>query len=191
MSKSLAELRQSPATSAPERSYRLCLAAGLVAEVQSLTEELAAIAVPPRTDEDEPAAPPKRMAEGGESPREAEIKQRLRELWDEMEEHTGELRLRAVDSGAWRRWVDAHPAREDNARDARIAYGACNGDDLIDDLATYAHSWNGDPLAEGDWEFIRSKASGGDLQALAQAVVMMHEVAPDLPKLRRVSLDSL
>lgn len=190
MSKSLAEMRQSKATSLPERSHRICLASALIAEVQALTEEQAHLEIPRGSDEDEPSGPPQRLGQG-EPARAAEIRDRLAELWDEMDEHTGELRLRAIDNGEWRRWVDEHPAREGNDRDGRVAFGVCNGDDLLDSLGKWAQSWNGEPLAEGDWEFIRAKAAGGDLVAMAHSVVAMQEAEVDLPKLRRASLASL
>lgn len=179
MSKSLAEMRQSPRASLPERAYALCLAQGLVAEAQSLEEERAVLAVePPPSDPDVPQ-PPRRMSEAPPEPdpRIAEIDGRLEALWGEMREHTGELRLRGVSDGEWRRWVAAHPSREDNKRDDAAAYGFCNADDLADDLGTYAASWNGDPLGEGDWEFIANRAAPGDVKELCRIVVQMHEVA--------------
>lgn len=155
MSKSIAELRQSPHVGLPERTYPLCLASTLVGEVQALLGQLedARAADRAQTEGDESAAKPKRMGAGSGT---AKIRKRLAELSEEMREHTGTLTLRGTDEGAWRLWVEAHPAREGNDRDARIAYGACNADDLIDDLGKYAAAWNDDPIAAGDWDFIRS-----------------------------------
>lgn len=174
MSKSLAELRASAHTSLPERAYALCLAQGLVAEAQSLQLERDYLAVP-AGDDGEQQGSPKRNGEGP-NPRLAEIDARLEELWAEMREHTGELRLRAIPAGEWRRWVDTHPAREDNKVDESAAYGFCDADALLADLAKYVQSWNGDPLAEGDWEFIANRAAAGDLKELCRVVVQMHEV---------------
>jgi hypothetical protein len=185
MSKSLAELRQSKSTSLPERSYSLCLAAALVAEMQTLTEELATLPIRKRSvgDDDKQDGPPRRAGEGVD-PRAAEIQTRMGELWDEMDEHTGELRLRAIKDGDWRLWVDEHPAREDNKRDAQVTYGLCDADALIDDLGRYAATWNGEDLAPGDWDFIESKASTADKKAMATTVLVMHEQVVDLPKWR-------
>lgn len=190
MSKSLAELRQSPRVGLPERSYRLCLAPKLVAEVQSLLSDLedAQIAAVAQAEGDEGAAKPKRM--GDASPA-AKIRARLQELQSELDEHTGSLTLRGWDEGAWRLWVAEHPARKDNARDEQLAYGCCNADALIDSLAEFAHAWNGEPLGPGDWEFLRTNAAPGDVKALAQLVVIMHESVVDVPKLLSSSLGIL
>lgn len=197
MSKSIAELRKSPHVGLPERSYDLCLASTLTAEVQTLLSDLedARAAAGARIDDDTPGKP-KRMADGGAVKK---IRARLTVVRDEMREHTGTLTLRGIDEGKWRLWVEAHPAREDSERDNRIAHGYCNGDDLIDNLATFAAAWNGDPLKPavydadgelvepGDWDWIRSKAAPGDLLELASLVVVMHESVIDVPKLLNAS----
>lgn len=187
--KSLAELRQSPRVGLPERTYTLCLASSLLGEVQALVEELAEVEQAEGVDEDgERKGPPKRMAETSRGP---VIRARLGELREEMAEDSGELTLRAIDEGAWRRWVDEHPAREEHVRDESVAYGVCNADALLDDLATYAKAWNGEPLADGDWLWIKSQAAPGDLKAIARLVVMMHEAALNVPKLLNASLGIL
>ncbi|GHJ59131.1 hypothetical protein NOK12_16490 [Nocardioides sp. OK12] len=176
MSKSLAELRASTRTSLPERSYSLCLAQGLVAEVQALEEEAADLRTQALTaDDDEGSKPPRRIGEG-RNPRLAEIDARKEELFAEMREHTGELRLRGKTAGEWRRWVDAHPAREKNAVDEQAAYGMVNASDLADTLGDYAVAWNGADLGEGDWDFIANRAPAGDIKELCRLVVQMHEV---------------
>lgn len=190
MSKSLAELRQSPRVGLPERTYRLCVAPKLVAEVQSLASEMedAQIEESARREGDEGAVPPRRM---GESPRARKIRDRLVALRDEMAEHTGALTLRGMTEGAWRIWVSEHPARDGNSRDEQIAYGCCNADDLIDDLSQFAHAWNGDLIQEGDWEFLRNNSAAADIKALASLVVVMHEMVVDVPKLLSGSLATL
>lgn len=187
MPKSLADLRTSPHTSLPERSYSLCLAAGLVAEVQTLLDELDTLMVTTQSDDDKPTGPPKRLNDGP-GPRIAAVNARLAEVWSEMDEHTGDLRLRAITDGEWRRWVDENPARPESARDDDIAYGVCNADALMLNLGRFAHSWNGEPIAEQDWAFIESKAGHADLKQIARAVVTMHEMAADLGKYRLLSL---
>lgn len=189
MPKSLAELRASQSTSLPERSYSLCLASGLVAEVQALLSELDTLAVP-RTDEGEAAGPPRRMGDPRDV-RRSEIDARMAELWTEIDDHTGELRIRAIRADEWAHWVDEHPARKDNDRDEGIAFGLCNADDLVADLGRYAASWNGAPLEDGDWAYIAGKASRGDLKQIARTVVVMHEQAADLGKFRQASLGIL
>lgn len=199
MSKSIAELRASQHTALPERTMSLCLAQKLVAEVQQLDEERASILATER-DEEGQSKRPRRQGEG-RNPRLDEIQARFDELADEMREHTGELRIRAVTGGEWRRWVDAHPAREVGRResgeplfhqiDEEIAYGIANAVDLYHDLERYVVSWNGDELAEGDWQFIANRAAPGDLNELCRQVVQMHEaVGAKAPLSRRHSLET-
>lgn len=182
MSKTLAELRQSPRVGLPERTYSLCLASKLIGEIRTLAIELdeAETVAAAQREDDANTTRPRRAGEA--SPVTA-IRERLAALREEMVEHTGTLTLLGVDEGKWRTWVDAHPARTDNGRDRQIALGYCNADDLLDDLGTYAHAWNGDPLAVGDWDWIRSQAAPGDLKELGRLVVSMHEMAVDVPKL--------
>lgn len=180
---SLAELRQSPATGLPQRSYELCVATKLLAEMQSLAAELDTLQ--PEVDEDgKPVGPPKRMGDRN-SIRAREIRARMTVLDAEIGEHTGTLVVEAVEPGKWLLWVNAHPAREGNQRDLLVGRGVCNSDDLRAELGTYALTWNGDPIQAGDWDFIESKAGGGDLDEIARLVVTMHATAVDIPKLRR------
>lgn len=187
MTKTLAELRANPPKSRPERSVTLCLAPHLVAEVQALSDELAAIPLASRVDNEEREGPPARVGQG-EHPRVTEIKARLAELVDEMAEHEGELRLRATSDGEWRRWVNAHPARDEkepgHKRDQEVTFGFCDADALIDDLETYAFSWNGEPLVDGDWAMLTENIGGPDLKQIATSVVAMHESRLDFRQWR-------
>lgn len=186
MSKSLAELRQSSRTSLPERTYEMCLSQALVAETQALEQEKRELGIASRrsdADADSPT-PPRKMGQAS-SPRVVEINARLEELYDEMREHTGKLLLRGVTSGKWRRWVSENPAREDgrddNGRavtlsaDEQIALGYCDASALMTSLGDYAAEWNGVPLEAGDWSWLEEHAAPGDLKAIAQVVVVMHE----------------
>lgn len=190
MSKSLAELRTSPRVGLPERSYSLCVASTLVAEVQSLMVELEDVRTveAARRDGDESGARPRRM---GESPASVKIRGRLSELQAEMVEHTGILVIRGWTEGDWRIWVDAHPAREGNERDEAFGYGFCNTDDLIDNLHKFAHTWNDEPITAGDWTFLSQNSAPGDLKSIASMVVQMHETVVNLPKLLTGSLATL
>lgn len=195
MSKPLSELRQSPHVGLPERTYQLCLAPKLIGEVQQLISKLEDAEVEAAAQRNgDAAARPKRMAD---SPVQKELREEIAALRDEMAEHTGVLTLRGTTEGAWRDWVDHHPARtgEDEdpavARDKAIAWGVCNADDLIDDLDKYAVEWDGEPLQPGDWEFIVSKAAPGDLKEIGRVIVAMHETAVNVPKLLSGSLATL
>lgn len=195
MSKSLAELRQSAHTSLPERTYEMCLSQALVAETQALEQEKRELGIAFRrnnTDDDSPTQP--RKLGQPSSPRVVEIDARLEVLYDEMREHTGRLLLRGVTSGEWRRWTSNNPAREDGrddngrpvtlAADEQIALGYCDASALMAALGTYAAEWNGAPLEAGDWSWLEEHAAPGDLKAIAQVVVVMHEGpgAKALPK---------
>lgn len=182
MSKSIAELRASNRVGLPERTYDLCLAQSLVAEAQSLENEKNEIILTAEAEVEN--GQPKRQGQGP-NPRLVEIDDRLADLFGEMVEHTGELRLRGTDAGTWRRWVDAHPAREVgrdekgrpivNPIDEAVAYGFCDASALLSDLGSYVVSWNGDPLGEGDWDFLANRAAPGDLNELCKIVVQLHE----------------
>lgn len=195
----LAELRAEPSSTSrlPERTYPLCLAQNLVAEAQALEEKRDDLLIAHARDARTPAGDiasgegeikgrPRRAAERPTTPPEVtEINTRLEELFDEMREHTGELRLRGKEAGAWIRWVGQHPPRkvlDDNGKvlrdvelDLRVAHGVCDADALFETLAEYVVAWDNDPLDDGDWDFILSKAAPGDLQELCRLVVQMHE----------------
>lgn len=193
MPKTLAELRTGKPAPRPERAYTLCLAPNLVAEVQMLTEELADLPDAAADEDGERKGPPRRMGEG-ENPRAAEIRARLAELLDEMADYEGELRLRATKSdGEWRQWVNEHPARGEDEpghrRDLEVTFGYCNADALIDDLGTYAHAWNGEPLTEGDWALF--DVGNADKKKLATLVAHMYESDLNLPKWRSALSASL
>lgn len=183
----LADLRSGSAPAAlPEASYPLCLRRDLLAEADRLARELQAI---PVVDDDD--APPRRVGEGL-PPKVDDLRARLSAVYDEMDEATGELGLRAITDGEWRRWVNEHPAREDDQRDAIIGYGLCNADDLAADLGKWIASWEGEPLAVDDWSKVFApKLAGGDLKNLVAIVVQLQEAVDDPKLLRLVSLGVL
>jgi len=195
MPKSLADLRAQKRSSRPERSYTACLAPDLIAEVQALTEELDRL---PQAsvvdDESDQSGPPRRVGQG-EHPRATEIRARMGELLDEMADYEGELRVRATKTdGEWRQWVNEHPARDEDQpghkRDLEVTGGYCSADALIDDLATYAVAWNGEPLNSGDWDESIT-LTNGDKKKIANLVVAMYETDLNLPKWRSALSDSL
>jgi hypothetical protein len=161
--------------------------------VQALSDELSNLPAASPADEGGDTVP--RRVGQGEHPRVGEIRARLAELLDEMAEHEGELRLRASSDGDWRRWVNAHPARDEGQpghfRDEEVAFGYCNADDLIDSLGTYAHSWNGELLAPDDWAMLAENVGGPDLKQAATAVVAMHESRLDFRQWRSGLSESL
>lgn len=211
MPKSLAEHRAAKPRARAERAHTVCLAPHLVAEVGTLTDELQSVAVKIEqverqlpSEDDSKGGPPQRLNDSPENQalrsqrddlkdRAEQIKARMSELLDEMAEDEGELRVRAVDDGDWRLWTDQHPAREKgepgHKRDEEVTGGYCNADDLIDDLATYVWSWNGERLADGDWDLLG--VSPADKKQIATLVVSLYESDASIPKWRSALSENL
>lgn len=184
----LAELRTRRPTHRSERAFTICLRPDLVAEMQSLSDQLQSLVL---TGE---GGPPSRMGGEPTDSRADEIEARLHELAAIMAEDEGELRI-ASDEGKWVQWVKEHPARQKDddpagyARDIEISrfvtgYAAdgspiltprCNGDDLIDDLGIWAYSWDGDLLTDSDWSVLAPSIGRPDKKRIAQGVVSIHE----------------
>ena len=184
---SLEDLRKGAPVARTERTYQLCLRLDLMAEVDALNQEWSSLRVASAAADEDENKPRKRLGEGG-NPRAEDVRQRLAELRDELEDSTGDLRLRAIRDGGWRQWLNEHPAREDDVRDEQVAFGVCNADDLANDLSRWAVAWNGDDLQGDDWDRIFSpNVGGGDRKALVSMVVLMQEVADD-PKSRLAGL---
>jgi hypothetical protein len=185
---SLADLRANKPTGTDQRLVVLSLRPDLFARVTSLTSELAALPEP------EEPAPQRKMAQAEapkppENPRAAEIRADLQSVLDEIARHEGELTVRKNRTdGEWRRWANEHPPRGKGEpgyeRDHR--YGdLVNIDDLIADLAAYAHAWNGEELAEGDWATIfEPSTTGGQKYEVAEAVLAMYEGRADFRQWR-------
>lgn len=183
---SLEDLRKGAPVARTERVYQLCLRRDLIGRVDMLTTELASLPAPVEDDN----APPMRKGQKAD-PRPQEIRDELAQIEAEIDDAIGDLRLRAIPDGEWRRWVNEHPPREEDPRDEQIGYGICNTDDLANDLGMWAVSWNGDDLEADDWSRIFApNAAGGDLKALVNLVVMMQEAADD-PKWRLRGLRSV
>lgn len=191
MAKTLAELRANRPQGYREEAVTVCLNQHLVAEMQSLGNELNNLTADVLDVEgEEQEGPPPRLAGRKDDPRVAEIRDRMAELLREIAAEEGEFRLRDKKSdGEWRRWCNEHPARKDGEpgfeRDLRVASGHCNADDLIDDLGSFVHSWNGDELQGADWaDIFESSVSSPDKAQMAAAVVSMYEVRLDFQRWR-------
>ncbi|WP_166390314.1 hypothetical protein [Nocardioides ochotonae] len=190
MSMTIEELMASPHAGLPERTYALCVAQKLVAETQALEERRHALRVSTAAaggdagSDEAPASSRPRRATDRPDPELGPLEERLKELYFEMEKHTGSLLLRGIEIGEWRRWVQANPPRMEEREggeptlsrvDDYATYGVCDADALLEDLGRFAAAWNGAALTPTQWQWLRSKASPGDLLEMCRWVVQMHE----------------
>lgn len=196
--KSLSDLRAEKPKGRPERTVRVCLKPELVARIERLTGELADLPVPPQPKPNGKMAAPDLTAEQhAESERIESEDRRIRAELDsalvEMSDYEGEITVRAsLTDGEWRQWVDANPARPkgeeaEHARDQKIAFGACDADELLEALGRFAYAWNGEPMAAEDWTTVFEPAvARGDKIEMARAVVLMYENRLDFRQWRSV-----
>lgn len=209
MAKSLAELRAEKFSARPERPYTAVVGEGqkYVIEIQRLTAEHDGLVAEIAAIEDRLEAAQERAAERptamGEkvAPEVADLRARLTEarsrvneirvrlgvVTEQMADYEGEVTVRATrPDGDWAQWKIAHPARDEDKPghrdDLMVSFGYCNAADLMDDIARYVVAWQGEPLAEGDFDALNLLPS--DKKAIARIVVNMYEAGDDLPKLR-------
>lgn len=174
----LAELRARKHKALPTHAQRITLDQELIADVQRLETEKNDLKTQTiRVDADgERTGAPRKSGEGGEAvARIAQIDAELDSLYDRISDSEGELLLRGISGGDWQRWKDEHPPREGNVTDKRVAFGLCNATDLLNDLGRFAVSWDGEDLAESDWQMLTEQIPPGDLRDLVSKVVNMHE----------------
>lgn len=186
---SLADLRVNPPAARQEEPFRIALRPDLAARIKELTDELAELPDPivkaRKSGQSEP--------EIIEDPRAVEIRTEIADLMEQFSDEFGTLVIRRTKTdGEWRQWADAHPPRDEKVnkvgyvRDLRTTAGIVNADALVDDLASYAWSWNGERLAEGDWAAIfADNVLPGDKLKMAKAVVNFYESSPDFTQWRR------
>lgn len=198
----LSELKSSPDVGRPERTVTVCVSGKLVreleaaaAELQEAQQELAAERFRVGADDEEPKGPPKRVGERSRIP---ELEQRVADLTAKadgiqgrMRENSVALLLRAIDQGAWRRWVLEHPARTEWVRTGgtdddptgdervvardRLAAGVCDLDALAEDLGRFIAEYDGEPASDDWWAFLSENGAGGDMISAASHVVALHE----------------
>lgn len=194
MGKSLADLRKSDKVKPQERTYRVCLAGELVGKYGAILNEARELEAERvnLTGGDDRGRKTQRVGD----PRLAEIATRLGELEAErlalkpdLDEHSGTLALKVIDSGVWRRFVDENPADEKNWRDQRDGLGVVSAEALLGRLGDFVARWNDEPIGKDDWsDWMGEAIHAGDKNELCGLVVSMHEVAVDLPKLLSASL---
>lgn len=174
----LAELRARKSKALPTHSQIITLDQDLIADIQRLESERTDLQADVRRvgEGGERTGPPPKAGEGSKIPaRLTEIDTELGVLYDRVRESEGELILHGISGGEWQLWKDDHPPREGNVTDQRIGWGLLNATDLLADLGRFAVSWDGEPLADGDWPMLAAQVPPGDLRELVTAVIGMHE----------------
>lgn len=199
MSKSLSDLKSSPDIGLPEREVTVCLSAKLARELEeadlALFEAEEALRVARREAEKraEGEAPPLRT--GQKSPvaaAEKEAEKRAAEcdaIRERIKDASVSMRLRGKPLGEWRRWANAHPAREEGEPGAEFdrtwAAGFCDLDALIRDLPSFVARYNDEEPSEEWAAFVAENGVPADLRNAASALVAMHEQGVDVGKARR------
>lgn len=176
----LAELRaRTGAKPRPKATRRVTLVEGqhLLDESRQLHEELVdLIASQPGDVNDAERTGPPRKAGAKSDPRIAEIEASQASLLERLAKHQGEIGLAGLDGGAWQRWKDEHPPREDNRADLQLVGGLCDSSALFAALGTFVESWNGEAVVEGDWDgWLAESITYADCRDLVTEVVRMHE----------------
>lgn len=185
--KSLAELRADAKIRLPEWTHTLCLAQDITGRIEALDKEKRDLEVELIGESaDGQTKKPKRVGD----PRQAritEIDEELVALGEEMREHSGELVMRAIPHGEWRRWLGEHPARITerdeqnrpiiNPLDENYTGGYCDADALVALLRKFAVSWNGAPVDDDDWAYLLENASAPDVKSMCHGVISRMEIA--------------
>lgn len=194
----LAELRAQSGTQAlprDERTVTLVEGQHLLTQSQRLEEERVDLLVQAERDAEKAEEDGrKRTQKAGQKPeptvppRVEEIKAELAALLDSLADFQGKVGLRGITGGEWQRFKDDHPMREDNMVDLRVAKGHCDASALFTQLGRFVASWNGEDLADGDWDnWLAEKITYADRRDLVTAVVDMHEA--NLPRVSPKSLN--
>lgn len=154
----------------PERSVDLCLRGDLVAELQELQREL--------TDADRE----EKVSGSLEGGRSVEISERIRDLREEMLEHTIVLRLRALPRKAKQKLIAEHPPREDNETDRLVGFNEETTSAALLRACTFEPD-----LDEDDWARFEEVLAEGQWVALNNAVWSVNTQDVDIPFSRRAS----
>lgn len=175
--RTLAELRARKPKSLPTHVMRITLEQELIADTERLEMEKSDLMVEfQRTDAEGERTGPPLKAGVGKPKRVVEIDEELRVLYDKIRESEGELLLRGITGGDWQAWKDDHPPRPENVTDLQVTYGLCNASELLEDLDQFVTAWNGEDLADGDWNgWLKDAVAAGDLRDMVTAVVAMQE----------------
>lgn len=182
MAPTLAELRaQSGPKPLPRYTKVVTLVEGqhLLAESEALADELRSISTDAvRFDADgERTGPPRKAGEGSELPPRADaIRARQAAILDDLAEFQGEVGLTGVEGGEWQRFKDDHPPRDGHQQDLRLTGGRCHSGAVFAALGRFVSSWNGEDVAETDWDtWLAERITYADRREMITTVVKMHE----------------
>lgn len=194
MAPTLAELRaQTGPKPLPKSTRTVTLIEGqhLLAESQRLEEERIDVLVKAERDaeraEDDGRQRTQKAGqkpEPSEPPRVAEIRAEQKAISERLAQFQAEIGLQGFTGGDWQRYKDDHPPREDNEHDRLLTGGLCNATDLFNDLGRFVTTWEGDELADGDWNnWLAERICYADRRDMVRDVVELHERSlPRIPK---------
>lgn len=192
MAKTLAEMRAEASGPPPRpkatRTVTLIEGQHLLDESRRLNEELVDVLAQAQRDrmteaDDDSKA---RARKVGQAPdpdpeppaRALEIKAEQAKMVDQLTEYQAELGLIGISGGEWQLFKEANPARADSQVDLKLAGGHCNADALFAILGRFVATWDGDQLADGDWDnWLAERICYADRRDLIPAVVEMYEEA--------------
>lgn len=190
MAKTLAELRAEAAGPAPRpkatRTVTLIKGQHLLDRTRQLTVEITdVLAQAERDRQNEPDDEAKdRIRKAGAPAEEApepptravELAKERAALVDQLAEHQAEIGLEGISGGEWHAFKEANPARADSQVDLGLAKGHCNADELFKILGRFVATWNGEQVAESDWDdWLAERICFADRRDLVPAVVEMYE----------------
>lgn len=196
MTELLAESGPAPLPTAT-RTITLIKGQHLAEEVERLRDELVDFLATETDDEAaerraEEQARTRKLGAAAEDAPEVEVestveKIRARKLAldEELAEHQYEVELVGIPAGEWVQFKEAHPPREGNAEDLRLAGGRCSYVAVLNDLGRYVAKIDGEPVEPGQWKKFSALVHHSSLADLVTAVVAMYETRLDrVPKLR-------
>lgn len=194
----LAELRaQSGPKPLPKATRTVTLVEGqhLLARSQQLQEELVDLLMQAQRDgeaaKDDGRDRTRKAGQKADEPdpRIEKLKTEMKSVVDQLAEFQSVVELSGFTGGDWQRYKDAHPPREDNKADRDLTGDLCNSSDVFNDLGRFVVSWEGEDVADGDWDgWLAERICYADRRDLVAVVVDMHEARlPRSPKLQNSS----
>lgn len=205
MPKSISEMRADGHVRRRTRDHTICLDVDLADEYRRLREELydATAALEEETSKPRPQGRlGTRYSAEIKAKREqvTELGTQLDAIADQMAEYEVVVTLAQAETESWNDWAAENPPREQPAdelgrralmiRDAQHG-GRCDFDALVKALPTWVIALNGNPVVDGEWEWVVSKASPGDIDDVAKDVLELHTGRVSLPKSLSSSLATL